>query len=167
MGPLDPFNVERFLDAQARFYGKALRELRAGRKESHWMWFIFPQLRGLGRSESAKYFGITSLREAESYLNHPVLGTRLREITELATNLKKTNVEDIFPYPDDRKFHSSMTLFAIAGEETQVFDRALTKYFQSELDAATRDLLRVADPRRLRHTGLPRTAVATKRPEDV
>ena len=167
MGPLDPFNVERFLDAQARFYGMALRELRAGRKESHWMWFIFPQLRGLGRSESAKYFGITSLREAESYLGHPVLGTRLREITEVATNLKKTNVEDIFPYPDDRKFHSSMTLFAIAGEETHVFDRALTKYFQCELDAATRDLLRVSDPRRLPHTGFPRTAVATKGPEDV
>ncbi|MDP9090391.1 MAG: DUF1810 domain-containing protein [Pseudomonadota bacterium] len=149
--------------AQARFYGGALRELRAGHKEGHWMWFIFPQLRGLGRSESARYFGISSLREAESYMSHPILGTRLREITEVVTNLKKRKIEDIFPYPDDRKFHSSMTLCAIAGQETQVFDRALIKYFQSELDAATRDLLRVSDPRRLPHTVLPHT-VAAHRP---
>ena len=157
---LDPFNVERFLDAQARFYGEALRELRAGRKESHWMWFVFPQLAGLGRSDSAKYFGISCLREAESYLRHPILGARLREITEVATNLKKSAVEDVFPYPDDRKFHSSLTLFAIAGEETAVFDRALMQYFRSELDAATLDLLKVSDPLRLADPLLPRTGAA-------
>ena len=150
MDIVDPFNLERFLDPQQRFYGKALRELRAGRKESHWMWFIFPQLRGLGPSESAKYFGISSLREAQSYLSHPLLGTRLREITEVATNLRNT-VENIFPYPDDHKFHSSMTLFAIAGDDAHLFDRALMKFFNSELDPATLDLLKVSDPQRLSH----------------
>jgi uncharacterized protein (DUF1810 family) len=119
-----------------------MRELRAGRKESHWMWFIFPQLRGLGRSESSRYYGLASLKEAASYLAHPILGARLREITEVVIGLKTCNVEDVFPHPDDRKFHSSMTVFAIAADDTPVFESALVKYFKSELDPATRDLLK-------------------------
>lgn len=106
------------------------------------MWFIFPQLRGLGHSESSRYYGLASLKEAESYLGHPILGPRLREITEVVTALKTCDVKDVFPYPDDLKFHSSMTVFAIAADDTRVFDDALMKYFKSELDPATRDLLK-------------------------
>jgi uncharacterized protein (DUF1810 family) len=147
----DPYHLRRFLDAQARFYAKAIRELRAGRKESHWMWFIFPQLRGLGRSDSSRFYGLASLKEAESYLAHPILGPRLREITEVVTALKTCNVQDVFPYPDDLKFHSSMTVFAIAADDTRVFDQALIKYFKSELDPATRDLLK--------SKGVPKTRI--------
>jgi uncharacterized protein (DUF1810 family) len=141
----DPFNLSRFLVAQSRFYSKAMRELRAGRKEGHWMWFIFPQLRELGRSESSRFYGLASLKEAETYLGHPILGARLREITDVVTGLKKRKLEDIFAHPDDRQFHSCMTLFAIAGDDTRVFDNALIKYFKSELDPDTRDLLRAAN----------------------
>jgi uncharacterized protein (DUF1810 family) len=141
----DPFNLSRFLVAQSRFYSKAMRELRAGRKEGHWMWFIFPQLRGLGGSESSKFYGLASLKEAETYLGHPILGPRLREITEVVTGLKKRRLEDIFAHPDDRQFHSCMTLFAIAGDDTRVFDEALVKYFKSALDPNTQDLLRAAN----------------------
>jgi uncharacterized protein (DUF1810 family) len=138
----DPFNLGRFLVAQSRFYAKAMRELQAGRKHGHWMWFIFPQLRGLGRSESSRFYGLASLKEAETYLGHPILGPRLQEITEVVTGLKKRKLEDIFAHPDERQFHSCMTLFAIAGDDTRVFDNALIKYFKSELDPDTRDLLR-------------------------
>jgi uncharacterized protein (DUF1810 family) len=137
----DPYNLQRFLDAQHGVYGQAERELRAGRKETHWMWFVFPQIKGLGQSAMAHKYAILTLGEAKAYLAHPVLGERLRACTRLVTSLKDTTAEAIFGYPDCLKFHSSLTLFAQAAGEDRTFMDALTKYFRSELDAQTIDRL--------------------------
>ncbi len=110
----DPFNLERFVTAQRGVYDQACAELRAGRKQSHWMWFVFPQLRGLGRSELATRYGIACREEAEAYLLHPLLGPRLRECSRLVGEIEGRTIEEIFGYPDHLKFHSSMTLFALA-----------------------------------------------------
>ncbi len=137
----DPHDLQRFIDAQRGVYARVEAELRAGRKESHWIWFVFPQLRGLGTSAMAQKYAIASLDEAEAYLNHPVLGPRLRDCTRLVTMLDGRTVEDIFSYPDDRKFHSSMTLFAHATGDNQIFLDAIKKYFGAELDRRTVALL--------------------------
>ena len=137
----DPYNLQRFVDAQESEYEQVCDELRAGRKQSHWIWFIFPQMRGLGRSELANYYGISSLQEAEAYLAHPVLGPRLRECTRLVITVKGRSVHQIFGYPDDLKFRSSMTLFASTALENQIFKDALQKYFDGKPDQATIDLL--------------------------
>ena len=114
MAPDDPYDLKRFVDAQARVYEIALDEIDNGRKRSHWMWFIFPQLRGLGRSSTAQIYGIGSLDEARAYLAHPLLGPRLRECAEAALEHSGKPLIDIFGSPDDLKFRSSMTLFAHA-----------------------------------------------------
>jgi uncharacterized protein (DUF1810 family) len=132
--------LERFVQAQDGVYEQACAELRSGSKQTHWMWFIFPQIKGLGASEMAARYAIASLDEARAYLEHPVLGTRLRECAAIVVGLEGKTVEEIFGYPDDLKFHSSMTLFAQAAEmseEDLVFSAALDKYFGGKEDAAT------------------------------
>jgi uncharacterized protein (DUF1810 family) len=133
----DPYNLRRFVDAQQAVYETVCRELRQGRKESHWMWFIFPQIKGLGHSEMARKFAISSRDEAKAYLAHPVLGPRLRECTRIVADLEGKSVEDIFGYPDDMKFRSSMTLFAQTAKDNEIFRRCLEKYFQGEPDRLT------------------------------
>ncbi len=137
----DPYNLQRFVEAQRGVYAQAETELRAGRKQSHWMWYIFPQIQGLGRSSMAQKYAISSLEEAKAYLDHPILGPRLRECTLLVTAVENRSIEEIFGYPDHLKFHSSMTLFAHAAEDNRTFKQALSKYFRSELDAGTSERL--------------------------
>lgn len=133
----DPYDLQRFVDAQNPVFEKVCAELQVGQKRGHWMWFIFPQLRGLGSSQMAAKFGICSRQEAEAYLKHPVLGPRLRECTRLVNLVERRSVDEIFGYPDDLKFRSSMTLFASATTENQVFKDALKKYFAGGLDRLT------------------------------
>lgn len=137
----DPFDLQRFVKAQKPVYGEVCAELRNGRKEGHWIWFIFPQLRGLGSSAMATAFGISSRREAEAYLKHPILGPRLRECTRLVNLVEGRAIDQIFGYPDDLKFRSSMTLFAGAASDNQVFKEALQKYFGGEPDPLTLERL--------------------------
>jgi uncharacterized protein (DUF1810 family) len=137
MLPNDPFHLQRFVDAQADTYAQARAELAAGQKRSHWMWFIFPQIAGLGSSPMAQRYAIGDLAEARAYLQHPVLGPRLIECTSLVLQAKKS-VPAIFPYPDDLKFHSSVTLFAqAAGGSQSVFADALGQCFDGQPDKAT------------------------------
>jgi uncharacterized protein (DUF1810 family) len=133
----DPYNLQRFVDAQRSAYETVCAELRAGRKHSHWMWFIFPQIEGLGSSEMAHRFAISSLEEAKAYLEHPVLGARLRECSRLVADVDGRSVEQIFGYPDDMKFRSSMTLFGRATPDNDVFLECLRKYFEGEADPST------------------------------
>lgn len=133
----DPFGLDRFVTAQNPVYEEVLAELRDGRKRGHWMWFIFPQLRGLGHSRMAAAFGIASRQEAEAYLNHPVLGTRLRECTRLVNLVEQRSITEILGYPDDLKFRSSMTLFDRVASGNQLFNAALEKYFAGERDPLT------------------------------
>jgi uncharacterized protein (DUF1810 family) len=135
------YNLQRFLDAQDGVYGAVLDELRAGRKSSHWIWFIFPQISGLGRSGMAQTFAIASLEEAKAYLQHPVLGPRLRECTQLVFNVEGRSAEQIFGYPDHLKFRSCLTLFMTATTDNNVFKDALIKYFDGKPDKLTLDLL--------------------------
>ena len=137
----DPYDLKRFLDAQDPVYERVCGELRKGRKESHWIWFIFPQLRGLGSSQTAARFGISSRHEAEAYLEHPVLGPRLRECTSLVNLIEGRSIDQIFGYPDDLKFRSSMSLFANVASDHQIFEQALQKYFGGEPDPLTLDRL--------------------------
>ncbi|HLY63202.1 MAG TPA: DUF1810 domain-containing protein [Terriglobia bacterium] len=138
----DPFNLQRFVDAQDRVFTQVCSELRSGSKRSHWMWFIFPQIKGLGYSAVSVKYSISSLEEARAYLDHPNLGPRLRECTRLVNQIEGRSIEDIFGYPDHLKFHSSITLFAHAAPEDQVFQQALEKFFQGESDQLTLDRLR-------------------------
>jgi uncharacterized protein (DUF1810 family) len=133
----DPYNLQRFVEAQKPVFEQACAELRAGQKRGHWMWFIFPQLRGLGHSEMAARFAISSRDEAEAYLKHSVLGFRLRECTRLVMLVQGRSINQIFGYPDDLKFRSSMTLFASTTSENQIFKDALQKGFAGELDLLT------------------------------
>jgi len=134
---MDDHNLQRFVDAQREIYERVTAELRAGRKDTHWMWYVFPQIDGLGHSPLAKKYAVTSLEEAKAYLRHPVLGPRLRECTQLVTAAEDQSIEDIFGYPDHCKFHSSMTLFAHAADDNRVFIEALRKYFNAEFDRQT------------------------------
>lgn len=138
----DPFKLRRFLDAQAPVYAAALAELEAGKKRTHWMWFIFPQIQGLGKSEMAQTYAIASREEAEAYLQHPVLGARIREVTRIVNDLEARTIEQIFGYPDELKFRSSMTLFAEVAEDDNEFDEALDKFFEGEADPKTLHLMR-------------------------
>jgi uncharacterized protein (DUF1810 family) len=137
----DPYNLQRFVNAQQQVFESACRELRQGRKQSHWMWFIFPQIKGLGCSETAQKFAISSPEEAAAYLTHPTLGPRLRECSQIVADLEGLTAEDIFGYPDEMKFRSSVTLFAQAAvadkQGKEIFERCLEKYFQGEPDLAT------------------------------
>ena len=138
----DPFDLERFVRAQAPLYAQALAELRAGAKRSHWMWFIFPQLQGLGSSATARAFAISGRPEAGAYLAHPLLGARLEECTGAVNALEGFPVAAIFGQPDDLKFRSSMTLFAeVAAGAANPFRHALLKYFAGEEDPLTRERL--------------------------
>ena len=137
----DPYNLERFLEAQNPIYEKVRSELRDGHKTSHWMWFVFPQIAGLGHSRLSEKFAISSLEEARAYLRHPVLGARLVACTELVLNTAGRTAEQIFGYPDDLKFRSSMTLFARAATDDPVFENAVRKYFGGEYDPLTLERL--------------------------
>ena len=136
----DPHDLQRFVDAQKNVYDDVRRELRQGLKQSHWMWFIFPQIKGLGFSSMAARFAISSTEEARAYLQHAILGARLRECTSLVLRVENRDVEQIFGYPDDLKFRSSMTLFGKASGE-EIFQQALDKYFMGEPDSRTLELL--------------------------
>ncbi len=133
----DPYNLQRFVEAQNPVFDQVLAELRAGRKRSHWMWFVFPQISGLGGSPMAKRYAISSQTEAEAYLQHPILGPRLRECTRLVTETEGRTIEEIFGHPDDLKFRSSMTLFAHATADRQPFTAAIQKYFPTGFDPVT------------------------------
>jgi len=133
----DRYDLKRFVDAQAWVYAQAYAELRAGRKQSHWMWFVFPQIRGLGSSPMAVRYAISSVEEARAYLEHAVLGARLRECVGIVMGVQGKTVGEIFGSPDDLKFHSSMTLFAKADAAGGVFVEALEKYFGGEMDGGT------------------------------
>jgi len=134
---LDRYNLQRFVQAQEPIYKLVVSELREGGKRSHWMWFIFPQIRGLGQSEISQRLSIGSLYEAEAYFEHPILGPRLRECTQLVNAIQGRSVEDIFGYPDHLKFRSSITLFAQAAPGEKVFNEALDKYFAGAPDEFT------------------------------
>lgn len=131
------YDLQRFVDAQAAVYEQVGTELRAGRKRTHWMWFVFPQIAGLGASAMAQRFAIASLEEARAYLNHPVLGPRLKACTRWVNEVEGRPIEQIFGYPDDLKFRSSMTLFAHVAQGNAEFMRALSKYFGGEFDPLT------------------------------
>ena len=138
MSDADPFNLDRFVLAQASVFATALEELSAGRKRSHWMWFIFPQLRGLGHSSTAQFYGITSLEEARAYLAHPLLGPRLIQCTKAVLSVEGCSRHVIFGSPDDLKFCSSMTLFArVSAPGQDVFRRALDRYCKGRMDERT------------------------------
>jgi uncharacterized protein (DUF1810 family) len=137
----DSFDLQRFIAAQSDAYARALSELQQGAKQSHWMWYILPQIRGLGQSPMSQKYGIASLAEAQAYLAHPLLGPRLIECTKLVLDANAASAAAIFPYPDDLKFRSSMTLFAQAGLEPDVFGAALDKYYGGEPDPETLRLL--------------------------
>ena len=139
----DRFDLARFTRAQQAYntYQTALREIRNGRKESHWMWYIFPQMRGLGMSSTSEYYGIVSLEEAKAYLNDPFLGDNLREISQALLGLKEDNAYRIFGSPDCLKLRSSMTLFAVAAGEGSVFHKGLDKFYVGAMDGMTLRLL--------------------------
>jgi uncharacterized protein (DUF1810 family) len=133
-------DLSRFLKAQEQDYEQALREIRSGRKRSHWMWYIFPQIQGLGFSPTAQYYAIRDLQEARDYLAHPVLGTRLKEISSALLDLDGLSASEIFGYPDDLKLRSSMTLFRMADLNEPVFLEVLEKYYDGKPDARTVEL---------------------------
>jgi uncharacterized protein (DUF1810 family) len=135
------FDLDRFVKAQDPVMVTVLRELRAGRKETHWMWFVFPQLRGLGRSTVAQHYGIENLAEARAYLGHAILAPRLKECVEAVLGGSGKTLHEIFGSPDDVKFCSSMTLFALASGSDKPFREALVRYCEGREDAATLDLL--------------------------
>ena len=137
----DPFNLQRFVDSQRPIIDRVRAELRAGQKRSHWMWFIFPQVSGLGGSPMAQKFAISSIAEASAYLHHPLLGPRLTSCTLLVNAIEGRSIEEIFGYPDHLKFHSSMTLFARAAPHDPVFQTVLQKFFAGTLDQLTLDRL--------------------------
>uniref|UniRef100_E1TI07 Calpastatin n=1 Tax=Burkholderia sp. (strain CCGE1003) TaxID=640512 RepID=E1TI07_BURSG len=133
----DPYNLQRFVDAQQPVYARVVDELRAGEKRSHWMWFIFPQIEGIGRSPMAQLYAITGLDEARDYLAHPLLGPRLRECTAIVNGIQGKTLDEIFGYPDNLKFCSSMTLFARAAQDNELFRTALRKYCDDQPDPQT------------------------------
>ena len=138
---VDGFNLDRFVQAQEPVLAQVRRELSEGRKRTHWMWFVFPQLSGLGHSAIARHYAIASLAEANAYLDHPVLGPRLVDCTALVNAIEGRTVEQIFGSPDDLKFRSSMTLFSLARPDTAVFREALDKYFGGVPDRLTTEML--------------------------
>ncbi|MFZ1161702.1 DUF1810 domain-containing protein [Mycobacterium sp.] len=133
----DPFDLQRFVDAQARVYVQVLDELRAGRKRSHWIWFVFPQITGLGSSPTAAKYAISSLDEARAYLRHEVLGPRLHECTQLVNAVQNRSIGAIFGSPDDMKVRSSMTLFARATSDNEDFVELLARYYDGNEDPMT------------------------------
>ncbi len=139
--PLDRFDLQRFIQAQNPVFDRVQDELSDGHKRSHWMWFIFPQFTGLGDSEMSRRYAIRSAAEAQAYLQHPVLSTRLRTCTQLVLDIEHRSIAAIFGHPDELKFHSSMTLFAQVDTEDNLFNRALDQYFHGIPDAWTLTLM--------------------------
>jgi len=143
MNANDPYDLQRFAEAQSRWFEQACKELREGRKQSHWMWFIFPQLKGLGHSAMANRYAISSLQEAEAYMRNRILGSRLKYCTQLVLQVEGRTIEQIFDDPDDLKFRSTMTLFANTATENKIFKDALQKYFAGKPDQLTIDRLQM------------------------
>ena len=141
MSGADPFDLERFVSAQSGSYARALDEIRAGRKRSHWIWFVFPQIRGLGLSPTSQHYGISGIDEARAYMSHPILGPRIVECAEALLALKGRTASAIMPYPDDLKLRSSMTLFERVAGPDSVFSRVVEKYYQGHRDERTLELL--------------------------
>lgn len=139
--PRDPFDLQRFVQAQDSVFDRVQEELRSGHKRSHWIWFIFPQYAGLGYSEMSRHFAIASREEAMAYLHHPLLGPRLEDCTRLVTELQGRSIRSIFGTPDDLKFHSSMSLFALVAPDGNIFCTALEQYFDGQFDARTLSLV--------------------------
>ncbi|MHC8287768.1 DUF1810 domain-containing protein [Pseudomonas sp. XS1P51] len=137
----DPFNLQRFIQAQGPVFERVQKELSEGHKRSHWMWFIFPQFTGLGGSEMSRHFAIRTKAEATAYLEHPLLSARLRTCTQLVMNIEQRSIAAIFGHPDDLKFHSSMTLFAQIAPDDSPFHQALEQYFHGIQDDWTLSLL--------------------------
>ena len=133
-------NLNRFFSAHEKNYQKALLEINSGKKTSHWMWYIFPQIKGLGNSDYAKLYAIQNLAEAKDFINHPILGSHLLEISQALLKLPSSNAFEIFGKPDNRKLQSSMTLFAQVSDE-DVFEKVLDKYYEGEMDQKTLDIL--------------------------
>ena len=144
----DPYNLARFVEAQAPVIDRVLEELRRGRKDSHWMWFVFPQIAGLGRSATAQHFGLVSLGEAEAYLSHPLLGERLRDCTALVMGIEGRPATAIFGTVDSLKFRSCMTLFAEAEAGGGMFRGALAKFYEGQADPHTLERIEAADQQR-------------------
>lgn len=140
----DPYDLQRFVDAQRPIHDRALTELKAGLKQSHWMWFIFPQIAGLGRSETARRYAIQNAEEAKAYVEHPLLGLRLEECAQALLAHAERPARQILGSPDDMKLHSSMTLFAAVAPEREVFQKVLDAFFAGQPDPAT--LSRLAQP---------------------
>jgi uncharacterized protein (DUF1810 family) len=143
-GASDPHNLNRFVQAQEDDYEQALGEIRSGRKQSHWMWYIFPQFDGLGFSSTSKRYSIKSVAEAKAYLAHPVLGPRLRECAEAVLGVEGRSAFEIFGSPDDMKLRSCATLFACVSPEGSVFERLIGRYYRGERDGKTLRLLEMA-----------------------
>jgi uncharacterized protein (DUF1810 family) len=137
----DPHDLNRFVEAQDPVIEEVKEELRSGRKRTHWMWYVFPQLEGLGRSRMARRYAISSRREAEAYLAHPILGPRLRECTAVVNAVEGRSANEIFGSPDDLKFRSSMTLFDTVADDSTPFGAALERYYDGEPDPKTLELL--------------------------
>ena len=146
IGATDSHNLQRFVDAQQHAISSVIAELKHGRKRGHWIWFIFPQLKGLGHSANSEFYGILSLQEAAAYLQHPLLGPRLKECTQLVNAVEGHSAQDIFGEIDALKFRSSMTLFAKAASDNQIFINAIEKYFAGEFDALTIERLEGEQP---------------------
>jgi len=134
-------NLKRFIDAQAQNYADALAEIKDGKKRTHWMWYVFPQIQGLGNSEFARFYAIEDLKEAETYLNHPVLGKRLVEISSTLLQLKSHDAYAILGSPDDMKLHSSMTLFSLTPNAHPVFEQVLHKFYNGLRDPKTLQII--------------------------
>lgn len=141
IGREDQFELDRFISAQERVYDRVLTELRSGQKRSHWMWYIFPQIDGLGQSSTTKHYSIKSMEEARQYLKHSILGARLLECAEAVLATEGRSVSEIFGYPDDLKLKSCMTLFAAVADPGSVFDRVIDKYFGGQRDNRTLQLI--------------------------
>ena len=140
------FDLERFMTAQNGCYQDVIKELTSGRKLTHWMWYIFPQIQGLGMTSTSKFYAINSLSEANAYLRHPVLSSRIEECLGLVMNYGSLRVKDIFGYPDDLKFHSSLTLFSLSKLRTDAFEQALNVFFKGQVDKRTMDILKLQRP---------------------
>jgi uncharacterized protein (DUF1810 family) len=141
-GDHDLFDLQRFLKSQEGIYARALSELKRGQKRSHWMWFIFPQIEGLGQSATTRFYSIKSLEEARAYLGHPVLGARLLECANALLEVEGRSASEIFGYPDDMKLQSCMTLFASLTDAPDVFGQVLKKYYLGERDEKTIAIMR-------------------------
>ena len=144
----DPYDLGRFVRAQEDDYRQALSEIRRGRKRTHWMWYVFPQVEGLGSSPASREYSIKSLEEARAYLDHPVLGPRLLECAQGVLGVEGRSATEIFGFPDDLKLRSSVTLFRCVSPPGSVFERVLEKYFGGEPDAATLRLLKIKPKKR-------------------